>query len=214
VSVVRQATSRKAREVAHPQLFRSMLKGKPALYFLFKWPAGPQYNLKHLEVVAVEVSGFWGRAVTLALRAWTTPVLQVHVDRERVQVSFLPPRPETSGIDDRLAQIDQARESLGSALSAVDDLRAAAERNKNELRDALERIGQARAEKAVAEKQLESVKQIAQADVEVFKNLAGIPSRAQIARERFIGFIIGVVASLIASGILWALVRAWEHFKK
>ncbi len=27
------ATSRKAREVAHPQLFRSMLKDKPALYF-------------------------------------------------------------------------------------------------------------------------------------------------------------------------------------
>src|SRR5450759_267249 len=30
------ATSRKAREVAHPQLFRSMLQDKPALYFLVK----------------------------------------------------------------------------------------------------------------------------------------------------------------------------------
>jgi len=28
--------SRKAREVAHPQLFRSMLKDKPELYFAFK----------------------------------------------------------------------------------------------------------------------------------------------------------------------------------
>jgi hypothetical protein len=36
VSAVRQATSRKAREVAHPQLFRSMLKDKPALYFHVK----------------------------------------------------------------------------------------------------------------------------------------------------------------------------------
>jgi hypothetical protein len=36
VSAVRQATSRKAREVAHPQLFRSMFKDKPALYFPVK----------------------------------------------------------------------------------------------------------------------------------------------------------------------------------
>jgi hypothetical protein len=33
VSAVWRATSRKAREVAHPQLFRPMLKDKPALYF-------------------------------------------------------------------------------------------------------------------------------------------------------------------------------------
>ncbi len=35
-TIVRQATSRKAREVAHPQLLRSMLKDKPALYFPVK----------------------------------------------------------------------------------------------------------------------------------------------------------------------------------
>jgi len=170
--------------------------------------------LNHLEVVTVEVTGFWGRALAVALRVWTTPVLGMRVDRERVQVSFLPPRPEASEIDERLAQIDQARESLVSALSAVDDLRATSERNKTELRDALERIEQARAEKAVAEKQLQGVRQIAQADVEVFRSLAGIPSRAQIARERFVGFIVGVAASLMASGILWALVGARDHFKR
>jgi hypothetical protein len=36
VSAVRQAPSRKAREVAHPQLSRAMLKDKPALYFAVK----------------------------------------------------------------------------------------------------------------------------------------------------------------------------------
>jgi hypothetical protein len=35
-SAARQATSRKTREVAHPQLFRSMLKDKPALYLPVK----------------------------------------------------------------------------------------------------------------------------------------------------------------------------------
>jgi len=138
----------------------------------------------------------------------------MRTDGECVRVSFLPARPETSGIDERLAQIDQARESLVSALSAVNDLKATAERNKAELRDALERIEQTRVEKAIADKQLKSVKQIAQADVEVFKSLAGIPSRAQILQERFIGFIIGVLASLMASGILWTLVRTLNHFKK
>ena len=36
MSAVRRATSRKAREVAHPQLFRSMFKDKPALCFPVK----------------------------------------------------------------------------------------------------------------------------------------------------------------------------------
>jgi hypothetical protein len=36
VAAVRKATSRKAREMAHPQLFRSLLKDKPALYFAIR----------------------------------------------------------------------------------------------------------------------------------------------------------------------------------
>src|ERR1019366_7275334 len=36
MSAARQATSRKAREVAHPQLFRCAFKGKPGLYFAVK----------------------------------------------------------------------------------------------------------------------------------------------------------------------------------
>jgi hypothetical protein len=47
---------------------------------------------------------------------------------------------------ERLAQIDQARENLLSALSAVDEVKAAAERNKAELRDAIEQIEQTRVE--------------------------------------------------------------------
>jgi len=36
------ATSRKAREVAHPQLFRSKAKDKPASYLPLKWPTRPK----------------------------------------------------------------------------------------------------------------------------------------------------------------------------
>ena len=38
--------SRKAREVAHPQLFRSMSKDKPALYFLVKVARPPNRLLR------------------------------------------------------------------------------------------------------------------------------------------------------------------------
>src|SRR5258708_106320 len=38
VSAVRQATSRKAREVAHPQLFQSLLKTNPSYASSLKWP--------------------------------------------------------------------------------------------------------------------------------------------------------------------------------
>jgi hypothetical protein len=41
MSAARQATSRKAREAAHPQLFRYTFKDEPALYFRLKWPTRP-----------------------------------------------------------------------------------------------------------------------------------------------------------------------------
>jgi hypothetical protein len=44
VSAVRQAPSRKAREVAHPQLFRATLKDKPALYFAVKGAYPPSLS--------------------------------------------------------------------------------------------------------------------------------------------------------------------------
>jgi len=56
VSAVRQATSQKAREVAHPQLFRSMLKDKPALYSPLKWPTRP---LRIGLDVGYPPTGFW-----------------------------------------------------------------------------------------------------------------------------------------------------------
>src|ERR1019366_159941 len=46
--IAAKATSRKAREVAHPQLFRSMLEDKPALYSPIKWhPPFMSHLAKH-----------------------------------------------------------------------------------------------------------------------------------------------------------------------
>src|SRR5271157_688165 len=72
VSAVRQATSRKAREVAYPQLFRSMFKDKPALYSPVKVahpPGAPSFACFSRRVggslVAHETCAFTSRALAL-----------------------------------------------------------------------------------------------------------------------------------------------------
>lgn len=161
----------------------------------------------------MEVKGPIGRGLAYLLRLWFHPVLSLRARGDEYHVELWASMEQTPGIDERIAQIDVARDNLESALSAIDELKAAAERNKDELRGALERIEQARAAESAAERELENVKQIAQADVEVFKKLAGVPSRAQMARERFVGFLIGVIASLAAWGVLWILKRFWDRVK-
>ena len=96
---------------------------------------------------------------------------------------------------------------MTAALSAIDDLKTTAEQNKLELHDVLQRIQEVRQDKAAAEKELESMERIARAGVEVFKKLAGVPSRRDIARERLIGFGVGVLASFLASVIWWLVSR-------
>ena len=166
----------------------------------------------------MEIKGPLGRFLALLLRAWSTPLVRYGIRSDgKIHVQLLPAlddlRGESPGIDARLAQLDQARENLVTALQAVDELKLTAERNKQELHQALERIDQAQREKAAAEKELASVRKIAEADVEVFKRLAGVPSRSQIARERLVGFILGVLASVAATGLVWFGSWVWQLFK-
>jgi hypothetical protein len=51
---------------------------------------------------------------------------------------------------------------------------------------------------------LNALKSVIQSDVQAFRQLAGIPSKDDIWRERLWGFIFGIISSLVASGIfLW-----------
>lgn len=116
-------------------------------------------------------------------------------------------------IDDRIAKIDAARANLAEALDAIDELKIAAKDNKADLEAALEQLGQTHAAKFAAERELSVVRKIADSDVEVFRRLAGVPSTSQIAKERALGFIFGVIASLLASGIWWLIANVWPIFK-
>lgn len=141
--------------------------------------------------------------LSAVLRFWTTPLLEIGLQDGKVQVEFGPGKIKTPGIDERIAQIDIAKKSLEAALSAIDELKTTAHRNREDLNEALNHLRQVGEDKTAAERELSSIKQIAQTDIEVFRKLAGVPSRADVAKERFIGFIFGVVTSLIASGLWW-----------
>jgi rRNA-processing protein FCF1 len=118
----------------------------------------------------------------------------------------------TTSIDDRIAKIDDAKTSLLEGVRLIDELREAAETNKKDAELALADINKLAADKANVQKELDAIRNIAQADVEIFKRMAGVPSAHEIRRERIIGFVSGVVSSLIASGLIWISVLIIQYF--
>lgn len=147
------------------------------------------------------------------LDLWVTPVFRFGVRNGRPYVELFPKDSQHETIDARLAKIEVARRNLAEALEAIDELKSAAEANQAELVIALERLRDAQDQRASAEKEVQAVRSIAQTDVEVFRKLAGVPSKMEIAKERLIGFILGVLASVIASFIWWALTKYWPPLK-
>jgi hypothetical protein len=142
------------------------------------------------------------RVVVKMLEIWSMPIARIGRVDGRTSIEWFP-KIEDSSIDSRILKIDEARNSLASALSAIDELKTSAESNRAELHAIRRELEQAAAHKASAEHELEAVKKMAAADVEVFRRVVGIPSRRDIGKERLIGFVIGVLASLVATFIWW-----------
>jgi hypothetical protein len=153
----------------------------------------------------VKISGTAGRLLKELIRLLSVPILVIKARPDGVVIDYFPEPEPTIDVDERIANLDRAKGNLLSALSAIDELKVAAGRNKVELADALRRIDEARSQKAAAEKELDDVRRIAQTDVSVFRRLARIPDRAQIALDRLFAFFLGVASSLIASA-LWRLI--------
>lgn len=151
--------------------------------------------------------------IAKAFNLWTKPLLRLSIENGRPSVELFPGSDRKESIDERIQRIDTARNSLIDALGAMEELKQAAEQNKSELATAIERLNEAHYERASAEKELQAVRGIAQSDIEVFKKLAGVPSRLEIAKERFIGFVLGVTASVLASGVWWGLTKVWPLLK-
>lgn len=112
--------------------------------------------------------------------------------------------PTTRSVDHRVARLDEARNALMEGLQAIDELREEADRNKADLAKALAELSNVQVSKATAERELDAVKEAVNVDIEVFRSIARIPDEAQIKRERLVGFVTGVLASIVASVIWWA----------
>lgn len=128
---------------------------------------------------------------------------EIAATNKGISIRVIGPGSAGLSIDERIAKLDAAREYFHEGIKAIDELRLSAEDNKKELEESLKKIKYLETQKVSAQEELAALKQIMSADVEAFRKLAGIASPAQIRRERFVGFIAGVFASLIASALWW-----------
>jgi anti-sigma factor RsiW len=88
---------------------------------------------------------------------------------------------------------------------AVNELKSTAEENKKDVAEALQTLSSIEEDKTNLESKVEAIRQIAQADVTTFRMLARVPSDKDILRERIIGFIMGVIASITAAFLIWGI---------
>ena len=109
-------------------------------------------------------------------------------------------------VDERLKKIEIAKQNLLEGLTAIDELKKEAENNKKEVEAALTKLAELQANKSNLQEEVENLQTVISSDVTAFQKLAKVPSDKQIRNERIIGFISGVLASVLASGIVWIIV--------
>ncbi|MBC7996550.1 MAG: hypothetical protein IAF58_01305 [Leptolyngbya sp.] len=137
--------------------------------------------------------------------------LRIRIDGTAIEIS-VETEQYVSSLDERIAKLDLAKANLIEGLNAIDELKHTAELNKKEVEIAVHQISQLENDKSLLQKELESIKVVVQSDVNAFRKVAGVLGPAEIRRERLIGFISGVIASLTASGIIWAVIKIIKAF--
>ncbi|MDF1740472.1 MAG: hypothetical protein P1U86_15030 [Verrucomicrobiales bacterium] len=110
----------------------------------------------------------------------------------------------SKSIDKRIEKLDDAREALSQGLDAIDELRTDASRHKNEVKKALEELSDLSSETAELEAKKDSIAKVLDSEVSAFRDVAGIPSEVQRRRDKVLGFVSGVIASMVASGLIYA----------
>lgn len=106
-------------------------------------------------------------------------------------------------IDERIEKLDDAKEALTQGLAAIDELHGDAKRHKKEVQKALLDLNALNSETEELEAKKESIAKILESEVSAFQDVAGIPSASQQSRDKILGFISGVIASLVASGLIY-----------
>lgn len=136
-------------------------------------------------------------------------VLSVVVGVGGVTVEF--EKKAQQSLDERIAKLDAAQKNLADGIEAIEQLKHDAERTKRDVTFAAEQLQRLSEDKEEAAKQLESIRRAANSDIDAFRQLAGVPTEASIRRERVVGFVGGVIASLVASAIIWGAGKAYPY---
>jgi ABC-type transporter Mla subunit MlaD len=108
-------------------------------------------------------------------------------------------------IDQRIAQLDSARSNLAKGISAIDELKGEAEKNKAAAAEMAETISGLQADRDRLANELEAIRSVMDTDVKAFREVAGVPTSRDVKRERVVGFVSGVLASAVASGVVIGL---------
>lgn len=108
-------------------------------------------------------------------------------------------------LDERLAKIDVARENLAEALRAMDEIRDQAKDNKHALEALNRELEGTSREKENAAKEIETLRSLAQLDIETVRRALGVPTARRRMGELSFSFILGIIASLAAAWI-WRLI--------
>ncbi|MEL7026831.1 MAG: hypothetical protein AAGO57_06345, partial [Pseudomonadota bacterium] len=119
------------------------------------------------------------------------------------RLEFYVNSPRTMGsIDDRIAKIDEAKTSLAIALNAVEEQQVGAQRSKDDYEKIRHQLHLVTQEHGIAEERLAQIEGLSQIETEAVRETLGLPGRREVLVERGVGFIFGVIASLIAA-YLW-----------
>jgi predicted ribosome quality control (RQC) complex YloA/Tae2 family protein len=107
-------------------------------------------------------------------------------------------------ITQRLQKIDEAKAALAEALEAIDDLQAEAETNSRALNQLQANLQAAEQEKSAVAGEVQALKSLAEIDADTVRKVLKLPTTFSIWRGHVLSFLLGIVGSLIASG-LWSL---------
>lgn len=119
----------------------------------------------------------------------------------------------SSSIDDRLSKLNDAKAALESGLQAIGELKVDATRHKSEVRSALEKLAQLTRETKVLEGQKEEIAEVLDSNISAFRMAVGIPSKAEQNKDKILGFISGVLASLVAAALIYGGTEGYKYYK-
>ncbi len=109
--------------------------------------------------------------------------------------------------DERIEQLHDARKKLEDGLAAIQELEEEAQRNKRDVEKTLLELENLSQQKKQLALEREEIRRLANADADATRRLFDLPTKAEIFRNRIIGFFAGILISILAAMIFEFVVK-------